>query len=155
MLHLVYYFFDPETGELLYIGRTKNLPERIRYFRRRTGINPAVGGCQRHKTIEAACSAELKAIATHKPKLNKLLISSRGNFGLQVPVSAETKQRMSAASRGKPKSEEHRANMRKPKSPEHRAKLGRKVGYKVRPESIAKYIATRRANALLKRGTQN
>lgn len=128
MQHRVYYLFDPETDQLLYIGRTCNLRERLRYFKKRTGISPVLGVCQRFTDFDEACAAELRAIENHHPKLNRRMISTRGFLGkhtmLGVPKTRETRMRMR-----KPKSEEHRASMRKPKSPEHKAKLQQAIAY--------------------------
>ncbi len=122
MRHQVYYLLDPETLEVIYIGRTCNFSERLRYFMNRTGITPKVGIPQRLIDFERACLAEVEAIKRHTPKFNIRVISTKGFLGCHstkgIPKSEATKQKMR-----KPKSEETKRKMRKPKSPEHRAKL--------------------------------
>ena len=122
MMHLVYYLLDPESCDVIYIGRTCNFAERLRYFTKRTGIKPLVGLPQRFTDFEKACQAEINAIQKHKPKMNIRVISTKGNLGnhstLGIPKSEATKQKMR-----KPKSEETKAKMRKPKSKEHSRKL--------------------------------
>jgi len=128
----VYYLHCAETGELLYIGRSDNPKGRQRAFHDLHHKLTVMGMKQRHSTFEAACAAELTAIARHRPPYNKLLASGAGAFGYKHTPEALARMR-SAASKPKseatrkrmsqPKSEETKAKMRKPKTPEHAAKL--------------------------------
>jgi hypothetical protein len=62
----------------------------------------------------------------------------------------ETKARMSESSKGKPKTEEHKAKLRKPKSAAHRLALS-KPKRKLLPEERALITEKRRLNKLAKR----
>ena len=167
--HQVYYLLAPATERILYIGRTCNLPERLRHFGRRTGLSFTVGISQRFTDLGKASEAELLAIDRHGPPLNRQRISSPGCFGMNFKLSQETKARMSEASAGRPKSDAHRQSMCKPKSPEHAANIGKArlgqrhspeqralsasygmLGKKLSPEAIARRTATRKANRLSK-----
>lgn len=121
--HLVYFFTDPSGEELLYVGRTCNLNERLRLFVKKHGFVPGVRDVVYYPTLDQASVAELEAIQRFAPPLNKKLVSSPGCLGKRYTLSAETRKRMSRAAAGKPKSASHLASFRKPKSAEHRLKL--------------------------------
>lgn len=108
-MYYVYYLFDETFTVLLYIGRSDKPRARQTYFERTRGIKTTMGFCQRHKTFEAACAAELIAIAKHWPPHNKRLASSPSSHGQSINkgrrMSDETKAKISAASKGHPVSE--------------------------------------------------
>jgi len=153
MAFFVYYLLDPASQDLLYIGRSHRPKVRHLDFQRRTGRLATLGVCQRFSTIDQACSAELVALAKHKPPFNKRLASSTGRLGhrgatisewhrQQViksrkgrTVSEETKDRTRASMLGKKLSEETKQKIRE-------ANLGKKQS----PEAVAKRLATIKAN---------
>lgn len=133
----VYYLLDPETLELLYIGRSHRPQVRCNAFKSKYGIDCVIGISQRFSDFERACKAEVMAIKKHWPPYNKHLVSSKGRFGLTgftFTHSPETKNLISLAGVGRKQSEETIAkriatrrgsdNFRKgiPAKPEHVAK---------------------------------
>lgn len=116
----VYYLHCAKTGQLLYIGRTDRLKQRQRAFHDLHHVLTTMGETQRHSTFEAACAAEVAAIAKHQPPYNKVAMSSPGAYGYKHTDEARAK--MLAAAK-KPKSEATKQKMRKPKSPETVAKM--------------------------------
>lgn len=119
-MYYVYYLHCAKTGELLYIGRTDRLKQRQRAFHDLHHVLTTMGETQRHSTFEAACAAEVEAIAKHRPPYNKVAMSSPGAFGYKHTDNA--KGRMLVAAK-KPKSEAMKQKLRKPKSPETVAKM--------------------------------
>lgn len=103
-MHYVYYLLDPDTRELLYIGRSNNPKRRLYAFIKKKKRNAILGICQRFSDFEKACKAELKAIATHWPPYNKNLISSKGKLGIYIgcgpTLSDAHKRKIGAASKG-------------------------------------------------------
>ena len=85
-MHYVYYLLDPETQDLLYIGRSNRPKTRMNAFKRRTGRNVCFGLCQRFSDIERACQAEVTAITKHWPPYNQIAASSIGTLGQATTV---------------------------------------------------------------------
>ena len=137
--HYVYRLFDPATNALLYIGRSLHPDRRQRAFTKRTGITVTLGKLEAFDGFEAAKHGELKAIAENWPPYNRKLQSSRGNLGI-VP-SAEHRQKVSEANKGRKMTETQRADYSrrfkgKVVSAETRAKLSAsKMGQKPTDEA--------------------
>lgn len=108
-MYYVYYLKQAQTGALLYIGRSHDPKGRQRDFHKRYKVQTVMGICQRHSTFEAACSAELKAIARHQTSFNKKMISSPGNYGR--PLSEGQKKRISQRNKGHRHTLESKAKM--------------------------------------------
>lgn len=144
MTHFVYYVLGKNSGDLLYIGRSKRPHERLLAFIRRTGVTDVeLGISQRHGTLVAASIAELQAITATWPPFNKILTSSKGREGITGhQLSHETRRRMSKAGHGRPKPLEWRLRM------SEMAK-GRQVSLEAR----AKISATKKAQAAANRRT--
>ena len=81
-MHYVYYLLDPETQDLLYIGRSNKPKNRQHAFHRKHKILTVLGVCQRHSDFNKACQAELTAIAKHWPPFNKRLHSGSSSIGM-------------------------------------------------------------------------
>ena len=133
-MHHVYYLLDANSLELLYIGRSVNPEGRRRAFANRHKVDVVLGVCQRFSNLEPACRAELAAIEKHWPRYNKRLISAAGFLGhshsskarsrtdafrrrmsqVQLGKTIPESQRklLSAALKGKPKSEATKQRMR-------------------------------------------
>lgn len=106
----VYYLLCPESGSILYIGRSHNPQARHKAFERRTGVRTELGSCQRHSTFERAQEAERLAIERHRPLHNKKVMSARGMFGHTHDEA--TKRAIGDKHRGKTMTEESRAKLR-------------------------------------------
>lgn len=132
-MHFVYYLLDPETKDLLYIGRSNRPLHRLYSFIKKKGRKAELGLCQRYSDFIEASKAELRAINRHWPPYNKQLISSLGNLG-QKPLlgrvqTPEHRAKISAGGKGRPVSQETRNKIRLKLighlvSPETRAKIG-------------------------------
>lgn len=81
MTWYVYYLFDLDETELLYIGRSNKPRTRQLAFERKYEVPTFMGLCQRHATFDEASKAELQAIAKHRPPFNKHYVSSLGGLG--------------------------------------------------------------------------
>lgn len=116
-MHYVYYLLDPDTLELLYIGRSNNPKHRLFAFRKKKQRDAILGVCQRYSDFERACKAELRAIAKHWPPYNKSLISSLGKLGQSTGVgyklSEEHKAKIARAGMGRALSEEAKESIRR------------------------------------------
>ena len=123
----VYYLLDPQSSELLYVGRSHKPHQRKDSFNRKYGLAATLGFSQRFASFPDACLAELQAIAKHRPKFNKRVASSPGHFGTSFslahrskiskslmgrPVSAQTREKLRALFSGRPVSEEERSRLR-------------------------------------------
>lgn len=115
----VYYLLDPVSLDLLYIGRTNDLPARLRSFQAKHGLLVKSGIPQRFTDFERACQAELEAIRRYKPPFNKNEVSSAGRYGQLHSEASKKKMKTSlegrdsgASRRGSKNSEEHRAKIK-------------------------------------------
>jgi predicted GIY-YIG superfamily endonuclease len=97
--YYVYYLLDPETQDLLYIGRSNNTKQRQSAFFCKNKRVTTLGISQRFQTFSEACEAELLAIEKHRPVYNKNLVSSVGHFG--KPLTESTKQKLRTAMLGR------------------------------------------------------
>lgn len=104
--HYVYVLWEGE--EVVYVGRTINLPQRLGVFRRRTGLNPA-GQYYPFAKLADAQAEEIRLITTHRPRFNKYVASSPTRLGQRN--SEKQNANISRAMRGKRLSAEHRANL--------------------------------------------
>jgi len=165
MLHYVYYLHSL-SGALLYVGRSIKPERRLYLFQRRTGIQATLGLCQRHSTLKNACIAELAAISKHKPPMNKVLVSSTGNFGMKresMPTALRCK--IGNANKGKVKSPEtieklkiarkgKQPNLGRTVSTETREKL-RIAGLRISDENRAKVSQAMKHYWNMKKGICN
>lgn len=121
----VYYLSDPESGELLYIGRSKDPEVRLKAHIRRFGRPLVMRFARRCETLREARWLELDEIRAHWPPLNKTATSSPGNEGNRA--SPETRAKMSAshkkAWREKTRTLPAPEVARRPKTPEHRERI--------------------------------
>lgn len=134
MTHYVYYLLDPESLDLLYVGRSNDPANRQRDFHRKKGRQTVMGLCQRHSSFELACAAELRAIRQHRPPFNRIEVSNKG--GLGHTVTQEHRDKIRGAQAKRVRSADERARIR--------ASL---TGRPTPPEVIAKRIATRKRNS--------
>lgn len=137
MHHFVYWLFDPQTTELLYIGRSHEPTRRKRDFERLYQRKTQAGPSNRYLRIEDAQAHEIEMITLHKPPYNKRVTSSPTCFGMKrPPVSDETKAKLRAAKLGKKLTEEHKQNI-------SQGGLGHKnfLGHKHSKETKAKMAA--------------
>jgi hypothetical protein len=115
-MHYVYYLLDPESLDLLYIGRSSTPIKRRLAFIQKYGIPVIFGTAQRHADFEAACKAELRAIESHQPKYNKNLVSSPGMYGKAGTVhfqhTEEAKRKIGAHFKNKQVSPEQANRLR-------------------------------------------
>jgi len=106
-----------------YVGKTINLKQRkVDHKRRFDGWDYQV-----IDSIDSFNKSQWKPlescwITAYEEGGYEMVNKNRGGGG-QEKASEETKAKLSAAAKGKPKSEEHKANMCKPKSEEHVAKV--------------------------------
>lgn len=113
MNHFVYSLFDPETGDLLYVGRSHDPARRKKDFERLYERKTVSGVCNRYSSLDDAQEQELKLIKKHKPPYNKKITSSPTSLGKpRKPASLETRAKMRAAKLGRKLTEEHRQNIR-------------------------------------------
>lgn len=101
--YFVYYLLDPESGQVIYVGRSHRPKKRKTMFEWKYEVTTTLGVCQRFTNFEKACEAEREAIRTHRPKYNKKVTSSAGRLG--VPASDITKHKIGAANLGRKLSE--------------------------------------------------
>lgn len=115
-MHYVYYLLDPDTEDLLYIGRSNRPLHRLYSFVKKKGRQAKLGVCQRHRDLIAASKAELKAINKYWPPYNKQLISSFGSLGKSTlrgrTLSDEHKAKIGHSVKGHVVTEETRAKIR-------------------------------------------
>ena len=113
MHHFVYWLFDPETSELLYIGRSHQPDRRKRDFERLYERKTVAGVHHRYQRLEDAQDHELAVIQKHRPAYNKKLTSSPTSLGMvRAPASLETRAKMRTAKLGRKLSEEHKQHIR-------------------------------------------
>lgn len=109
MHHFVYWLFDSEDHDLLYIGRTFQPERRKRDFERLHQLKTISGVSNRYSRIEDAQAHELQMIKLHMPPYNKKVASSPASFGIKRgPPSEETRAKMRAAKLGGKLTEEHK-----------------------------------------------
>ena len=109
MHHFVYWLFDPQTEELLYIGRSHEPDRRKRDFERLYQRKTHSGLSNRYSRIEDAQVHEFQMIKKWMPPYNKRVASSPASFGKKrEPASQETRAKMRAAKLGKKLTEEHK-----------------------------------------------
>lgn len=95
----VYYLLDPESRDILYVGRSTTPLRRLWAFKRKHQKEVVFGFHQRHSDFGRACQAELSAITKHRPVFNKKLISTRGSIGCARDEAY--RQKLSAALKGR------------------------------------------------------
>lgn len=109
MHHFVYWLFDPQTKELLYIGRSHEPARRKRDFERLRQCKTVSGLSNRFALLEQAQAHELDMIKKHRPPHNKKITSSSTSLGMKrASASDETRAKMRAAKLGKKLTEEHK-----------------------------------------------
>lgn len=106
MTHWVYRLYDGD--ELIYVGRTVNLAQRIGVFQRRTGIITG-GRYYPFKKLADAQAEELRLIRKYRPRFNVRVASSPTRLGQKHTEDA--KRAIAAAHAGKVLSAEHRKNL--------------------------------------------
>jgi predicted GIY-YIG superfamily endonuclease len=104
--HWVYVLWDGD--EIIYVGRTVNLPQRLGVFQRRTGIVTS-GQYYPFRCLAAAQAEEKRLILLHRPKFNKYVASSPTRLGQRN--TAEQNAAISVALAGRSLSAEHRAKL--------------------------------------------
>jgi hypothetical protein len=152
--HFVYYLAD-STGEIVYVGRSARPRERLLAARNRYGEHLEIKKLSKPMMLESACALERKELRRLKPKFNKRVSSSLGNFGMKLGRTPEHRAKLietHVGFKGKRHSEESRARIaaggvgRTP-TEETRAKLKawtRKKGWKHSEETLKKIGATHR-----------
>lgn len=121
--HWVYCLYF--SGELIYVGRTVNLAQRVGVFQRRTGLVTS-GEYFEYSTFEEAKNEELRLIKLHRPKFNKYLASSPTRLGQRN--SDTHKERQARALRGRKLTDDHKSKLWKTRSrlPEANSFYGKK-----------------------------
>lgn len=140
MHHFVYWLFDSQTEELLYIGRSHDPVRRKRDFERVHNRRVRSGLCNRYNSLSSAQTHELHLIRKHRPPYNKKETSSPTSLGMKrQPPSDETRARMRAAKLGKKLTDEHKRSI-------SRASLGNqhRLGDKHSDETRARMSASHR-----------
>jgi len=145
---VIYGLIDGDTMELRYIGLTIDRVRRLAYHKKANGKNTHLN-CWLRKThwnmivLERdppdLNEAEMCWIHDMREQGARLINHTDGGGGMLNP-SSETRAKMSAWQRGKPRSAETRTKISaalsgKPLSPEHRAKINAALSGKFRGEN--------------------
>lgn len=124
--HGVYYLVCPDSGQLLYIGRSQKPRMRVKDHQRRLGRSLALECIRWFSSLEEASAAELEAIRIERPPLNQRMVSSPGYLGHRPNAASRAKHSASMIEhykdpaqrarrgdwkRGTPHSEEHKARI--------------------------------------------
>lgn len=150
----VYYLLDPETLELLYIGRSGKPALRKIAFEKRTGLKVIFGAPQRFSSFDRSCVAELKAILRHQPPYNVKLISSNGRQGHHC--SPEYREKLSLALKGRVGTmtgKHHSPETRAKISNSNKGRAGTMLGVKFTAEHKAKISAGNKGKTGWAKGT--
>jgi NUMOD3 motif len=151
MTHFVYYLAD-DTGTVVYVGRSTRPRERLLAARNRYGEQLEIKKLSKPMTLEDACELERKELCKLRPKFNRRVSSSPGNFGMKLGRTPEHRAKLietHVGMLGKKHTEESKARIaagglgRTP-TEETRVKLKawtRKKGWKHSEETLKKLSA--------------